>query len=136
MTQTYGSLDTEVAGDRPDLLAPSVANAIGGLPQEIAAGIRVAEIDPGLADTAAMTDAYDVPLTVSANCVVVSGRRGGEQRIFADALLEEETAHGEDQRDISPGDRSAPSAAVRLQHVAVDDDLPLTERGKINDRAE
>lgn len=87
MTQTYGSLDTEVAGDRPDLLAPSVANAIGGLPQEIAAGIRVAEIDPGLADTAAMTEAYDLPLDMSANCVVVAGRRAGEERYAGCVIL-------------------------------------------------
>jgi prolyl-tRNA editing enzyme YbaK/EbsC (Cys-tRNA(Pro) deacylase) len=41
------------------------------------------EIDPELADTAAMTSAYDLPLTASANCVVVAGRRDGEERIAA-----------------------------------------------------
>ena len=30
-----------------------------------------------------MTEAYDVPLTASANCVVVSGRRDGEERVAA-----------------------------------------------------
>jgi prolyl-tRNA editing enzyme YbaK/EbsC (Cys-tRNA(Pro) deacylase) len=45
--------------------------------------VQVAEIDPDLADTAALTEAYDLPLSVSANCVVVSGRRGGEERIAA-----------------------------------------------------
>jgi prolyl-tRNA editing enzyme YbaK/EbsC (Cys-tRNA(Pro) deacylase) len=30
-----------------------------------------------------MTEAYDVPMTASANCVVVSGRRAGEERIAA-----------------------------------------------------
>ena len=35
------------------------------------------EIDPDLADTAAMTEAYDTPLEAGANCVVVSGRRDG-----------------------------------------------------------
>ena len=43
----------------------------------------VAEIDPELADTAAMTEAYDVPLDASANCVVVMGRRAGEERTAA-----------------------------------------------------
>ena len=43
----------------------------------------VAEIDPELADTAAMTEAYDVPLEASANCVVVMGRRAGEERTAA-----------------------------------------------------
>jgi prolyl-tRNA editing enzyme YbaK/EbsC (Cys-tRNA(Pro) deacylase) len=45
--------------------------------------VGVAEIDPELADTAAMTEAYDVPLTASANCVVVSGKRAGQERIAA-----------------------------------------------------
>src|SRR5262249_9656744 len=37
--------------------------------------IRVAEIDPTLADTAAFCAAYDEALEESANCVVVFGRR-------------------------------------------------------------
>ena len=41
------------------------------------------EIDPELADTAAMTEAYDVPLAASANCVVVAGRRDGDERVAA-----------------------------------------------------
>jgi prolyl-tRNA editing enzyme YbaK/EbsC (Cys-tRNA(Pro) deacylase) len=41
-----------------------------------ASTVEVAEIDPELADTAAFCDRYDVPLGVSANCVVVEGRRG------------------------------------------------------------
>ena len=41
------------------------------------------EIDPELADTAAMSEAYDLPLTASANCVVVAGRRDGEERVAA-----------------------------------------------------
>jgi prolyl-tRNA editing enzyme YbaK/EbsC (Cys-tRNA(Pro) deacylase) len=36
----------------------------------------VAPIDPELADTAAFCAAYEVPLSASANCVVVEGRRG------------------------------------------------------------
>ena len=43
----------------------------------------VVEIDPELADTAAMTEAYDVPLTASANCVVVAGSGAGEERVAA-----------------------------------------------------
>ncbi len=30
-----------------------------------------------------MTEAYDVPLTASANCVVVAGKRAGEERVAA-----------------------------------------------------
>jgi prolyl-tRNA editing enzyme YbaK/EbsC (Cys-tRNA(Pro) deacylase) len=43
-----------------------------------ATAVRVAEIDPSLADTAAFCAAYGVTLEESANCVVVAGRRGGE----------------------------------------------------------
>src|SRR3954453_15460345 len=47
----------------------------------------VAEIDPALADTAAFCERYDVDLDVSANCVVVAGRRGGETRYAACVVL-------------------------------------------------
>lgn len=78
---TLGSLVSVPALDRPDLLADPVADALRGWPG--AADVSVAEIDPDLADTAALTDAYDLPLSASANCVVVSGRRAGEERIAA-----------------------------------------------------
>lgn len=87
MTHTYGTLETEPAVERPDLLAPPVANALASLPGDLAAGIRVAEIDPELADTAAMTEAYDLSLDVSANCVVVAGRRAGEERYAGCVIL-------------------------------------------------
>jgi prolyl-tRNA editing enzyme YbaK/EbsC (Cys-tRNA(Pro) deacylase) len=76
-----GTLETTPALDRPDLLAPSVATALEVWPR--AESVAVTEIDPDLADTAALTAAYDLPLSASANCVVVSGRRGGEERIAA-----------------------------------------------------
>jgi prolyl-tRNA editing enzyme YbaK/EbsC (Cys-tRNA(Pro) deacylase) len=70
-------LDYQPAGSRTDLLAAPVAAAVaawsGSTP---VAAIRVAEIDPGLADTAAFCAAYDEPLAESANCVIVHGRRG------------------------------------------------------------
>lgn len=47
----------------------------------------VAPIDAELADTAAFCAAYDVGLGESANCVVVSGKRGGEQRWAAAVVL-------------------------------------------------
>ncbi|WP_033385193.1 YbaK/EbsC family protein [Sporichthya polymorpha] len=71
------SLDYSPAAARTDLLAPPVAAAVaawaGRTPVD---AIRVAEIDPELADTAAFCAAYDEPLAESANCVVVHGRRG------------------------------------------------------------
>jgi prolyl-tRNA editing enzyme YbaK/EbsC (Cys-tRNA(Pro) deacylase) len=78
---TLGHLTSHAAMGRPDLLAPQVHAALAEWP--FGDRVAVVEIDPGLADTAAMSEAYDVPLTVSANCVLVAGRRGGEERIAA-----------------------------------------------------
>nr|WP_127479788.1 YbaK/EbsC family protein [Nocardioides pantholopis] len=77
----FPSLTSLPALERTDLLAAPVAAALAAWPH----GDRVAvvEIDPALADTAAMTEAYAVPLDASANCVVVSGRRDGEERVAA-----------------------------------------------------
>ena len=78
---TLGRLAPVPALERPDLLAETVARALSGW--EHAGEVGVVEIDPDLADTAAMTEAYDVPLTASANCVVVSGKRAGDERVAA-----------------------------------------------------
>lgn len=67
--------------DHPDLLAPSVAAALAGWPESDQ--IAVVRIDPAHADTAAMVAAYAVPLDAGANCVVVAGRRDGEERVAA-----------------------------------------------------
>jgi prolyl-tRNA editing enzyme YbaK/EbsC (Cys-tRNA(Pro) deacylase) len=80
-SHSLGHLAAVPALDRPDLLAPVVADALAAW--EHAGEVGVVEIDPELADTAAMTEAYDVPLGASANCVVVSGKRAGEERVAA-----------------------------------------------------
>jgi prolyl-tRNA editing enzyme YbaK/EbsC (Cys-tRNA(Pro) deacylase) len=83
---TLGTLTWLRAVDHPDLLAPSTFTALSAwarLDPRVAETVAVAEIDPDLADTAAMTEAYDLPLAVSANCVLVSGRREGEERVAA-----------------------------------------------------
>jgi prolyl-tRNA editing enzyme YbaK/EbsC (Cys-tRNA(Pro) deacylase) len=67
-----GTLDWQPAAEHPELLAPPVATAVAALELDC----RVARIDPGLADTAAFCTAYEVPAEISANCVVVAGRRG------------------------------------------------------------
>jgi prolyl-tRNA editing enzyme YbaK/EbsC (Cys-tRNA(Pro) deacylase) len=67
-----GTLDWQPATGRSELLAAPVAAAVRAL--DLAC--FVAPIDPDLADTAAFCGAYDVGLDVSANCVVVAGRRG------------------------------------------------------------
>jgi prolyl-tRNA editing enzyme YbaK/EbsC (Cys-tRNA(Pro) deacylase) len=79
-----GKLDTVPALDRADLLAEPVRRALATHDSTTA---LVAEIDPDLADTAQLCEAYDVPLDISANCVVVAGKRAGEQRVAACLIL-------------------------------------------------
>jgi prolyl-tRNA editing enzyme YbaK/EbsC (Cys-tRNA(Pro) deacylase) len=78
---TLGTLAVASVTDRPDLLAEPVRAALASWPY--AGEVGVAEIDPELADTAACSEAYDVPLDAGANCVVVAGRRDGEERVAA-----------------------------------------------------
>ena len=73
--------------EREDLLAAPVVAALRELDPELAARCGVCEIDPDLADTAAFCERYDVPLDASANCVVVAGKRAGEQRYAACLVL-------------------------------------------------
>jgi prolyl-tRNA editing enzyme YbaK/EbsC (Cys-tRNA(Pro) deacylase) len=76
-----GTLESLPALDHPDLLGPTVAEALAAWPG--AAEIAVVAIDPDVADTAAMSEAYSLPLTTGANCVVVAGRRDGQERVAA-----------------------------------------------------
>ena len=69
------------APDHLDLVGAPVAKALADWPY--ADRVQVAAIDPALADTAAMTEAYGLSLLDSANCVVVSGKRAGEERVAA-----------------------------------------------------
>ena len=78
-------LDLTPALDRPELLAAPVAAALQQWSR--AADVRVAAIDPALADTAAFCAAYDVALERSANCVVVAAKRGSETRYAACMVL-------------------------------------------------
>jgi prolyl-tRNA editing enzyme YbaK/EbsC (Cys-tRNA(Pro) deacylase) len=86
---TIGTLQLALALDRPDLLAPPVAEALRAWRETKvdSSQFQVAEINPDLADTAAFCAAYDVPLDQSANCVIVAGRRGGETRYAACVVL-------------------------------------------------
>jgi prolyl-tRNA editing enzyme YbaK/EbsC (Cys-tRNA(Pro) deacylase) len=85
MAGVMGTLSTVPATTRPDLLAPPVAQALESWPG--AGEVLVAEIDPELADTAAFCAAYQVGLDVSANCVVVAGKREGQARFAACLVL-------------------------------------------------
>jgi len=81
-----GTLSAVPALDRPDLLGKPVLSALEALDPADAALVGVAEIDPDLADTASFCDAYGSPLSGSANCVVVAGRRG-ETTSYAACLV-------------------------------------------------
>ena len=78
---SLGTLRSLPALEHPELLAAPVVAALTGWRH--GGRVAVVEIDPELADTAAMTAAYEVPLVMSANCVVVAGRRAGEERVAA-----------------------------------------------------
>ncbi|MCY1143933.1 YbaK/EbsC family protein [Actinoplanes sp. Pm04-4] len=85
-----GSLKLEPAQTHLDLLADPVAKALAVWPEDApidADQVLVAPIDPGLADTAAFCEAYDVGLDVSANCVIVAGKRGETVKYAACIIL-------------------------------------------------
>ncbi|MEV6342088.1 YbaK/EbsC family protein [Actinoplanes sp. NPDC051851] len=85
-----GTLKTEPARSRPDLLADPVAEALEVWPEDApidADQVLVAPIDASLADTAAFCAAYGVTLAESANCVIVAGRRGEVTRYAACVVL-------------------------------------------------
>jgi prolyl-tRNA editing enzyme YbaK/EbsC (Cys-tRNA(Pro) deacylase) len=66
---------------RPDLLAVPVAAALRSLAllsPAWADQVRVAAIDPALADTAQFCETYRVAPADSANCVVIAARRGAD----------------------------------------------------------
>jgi prolyl-tRNA editing enzyme YbaK/EbsC (Cys-tRNA(Pro) deacylase) len=86
MDPMTGSLDLRPALDHPELLAAPVATALRGL-GAAASAVDVAPIDASLADTAAFCETYGVGLDISANCVVIAGRRGEETRYAACVVL-------------------------------------------------
>jgi prolyl-tRNA editing enzyme YbaK/EbsC (Cys-tRNA(Pro) deacylase) len=69
---------------RPDLLAAPVVAGLVDWPA--AEEVRVAPIDPTLADTAAFCEAYGVAPEAGSNCIVVAGKRG-EVTTYAACLV-------------------------------------------------
>jgi len=82
---TPGNLAWTTATEHPDLLADPVTSFLSGWTH--AAAVLVAPIDPDLADTAAFCERYEVGLDISANCVVIEGRRGDVLRRAACLVL-------------------------------------------------
>ncbi|MBE9374850.1 YbaK/EbsC family protein [Saccharopolyspora sp. HNM0983] len=76
-TDAAGTLDVAPALQHLDLLADPVAERVRQLADE---RIGVVAIDPELADTADFCARYASPPELSANCVVVAGKRSGELR--------------------------------------------------------
>jgi prolyl-tRNA editing enzyme YbaK/EbsC (Cys-tRNA(Pro) deacylase) len=76
-----GSLESLPALSHPELLAPPVHEALGDWSR--ASEVALVEIDPAYADTAAMGERYDVPMSDGVNCVVVMGKREGDERMAA-----------------------------------------------------
>ena len=65
-------------------LAAPVADALKNWePREVAESVLYVDTDPDKADTAVFSAAYQVPLDVSANCVVVAVKRAGETALAA-----------------------------------------------------
>jgi prolyl-tRNA editing enzyme YbaK/EbsC (Cys-tRNA(Pro) deacylase) len=82
---TPGNLAWATATEHPDLLAEPVATFLSGWAH--AESVLVAPIEPDLADTAAFCERYEVALDISANCVVIEGRRGDVLRRAACLVL-------------------------------------------------
>ena len=81
-----GTLATLPALENLELLAPPTAaalQAIAATHPNLASKVRVAEIDPELADTETLTEAFGMDLALSSNCILVAGKRAGEERIAA-----------------------------------------------------
>lgn len=87
MAGVIGTLKLEPALTRLDLLAAPVAAALETWPPVDGDQVLVAPIDADLADTAAFCEAYGVGLDISANCVIVAGRRGEVTRYAACVVL-------------------------------------------------
>lgn len=72
--------------EHAELLALPVHDALrrwAAIDPSVAEQVLVVEIDPELADTAALIAAYDLEPDASVNCVLVVGRRAGAERVAA-----------------------------------------------------
>ncbi|HTW10150.1 MAG TPA: YbaK/EbsC family protein [Acidimicrobiales bacterium] len=82
---TLGRLRAVPAAQRPDLLAPSTQRALQALGALDEVG--VVEIDPAISDTGATQLEFGLDPDMLANCVVVGGKREGEERLAACVVL-------------------------------------------------
>lgn len=80
-----GGLSTVPVSDRPDLVASPTRAALEEAGLLDRAG--VVEIDPAVSDTAVTQQEFQLPPESLANCVVVAGKREGEERFAACVVL-------------------------------------------------
>ncbi|AJT42823.1 YbaK/EbsC family protein [Psychromicrobium lacuslunae] len=78
---SLGTLETTAALSRPELLATSTAEYLSRF--SAAAEVGVVEIDPEISDTASTMESYQLDPQILVNCVIVSGKREGVERIAA-----------------------------------------------------
>jgi prolyl-tRNA editing enzyme YbaK/EbsC (Cys-tRNA(Pro) deacylase) len=78
-------MNAEPAIDHLDLLADATREAL--LSAGLAEIVGVVEIDPAISDTVATQAAFGLSPDSLANCVVVSGKREGEERFAACVVL-------------------------------------------------
>ena len=81
-----GTLTWLPALAHPELLAEATHATLEAWAQttpEVATAVFVAEVDPALSDTSAMSEAYQIPMSQSVNCVLVTGKREGVERTAA-----------------------------------------------------
>ncbi|MBD3689824.1 YbaK/EbsC family protein [Nanchangia anserum] len=81
-----GSLIPQPAISSLEILAEPVAAAVSTLVAsrpEFGDQILAVSIDPQVADTEAMTEAFGMDLALSSNCILVSGKRQGVERVAA-----------------------------------------------------
>jgi prolyl-tRNA editing enzyme YbaK/EbsC (Cys-tRNA(Pro) deacylase) len=82
---TLGGLVAVPASTRTDLLAPSTLAALRAT--DLLDAVGVVEIDPAVSDTATTQRVFGLSMYNLANCVIVGGKREGEERIAACLVL-------------------------------------------------
>ncbi|MDR7380861.1 YbaK/EbsC family protein [Promicromonospora iranensis] len=83
---TLGNLAWAPALEHPELLAEPVLAALTAWAEtdpRVARQVAVTEIDPEHAETATLNELHGLPPEASANCVLVAGKRGEDERIAA-----------------------------------------------------
>ncbi|MDR2114538.1 MAG: hypothetical protein LBO75_04580, partial [Bifidobacteriaceae bacterium] len=82
----FGSLVMEPALDHLDYFPPRVAQVLqewATVEPRVHQEVEVTTIDPAHSDTATLVELYGLDTASSANCVLVAGKRAGEERIAA-----------------------------------------------------